>query len=80
MPKIDKETRQLIDELFTIYDSEENGSLSIDQCAILINDILEMGGKTDQEIIYNFVKDLDVNKDGHISKFEFSKMLKKYFI
>lgn len=72
MGKLDPETKNLIDEIFDLYDVLKTDTLTHKNAARLIKDIIEMGGEANQEVIDDLVKEMDTNNDGTISKKEFS--------
>lgn len=51
MAKLDDETKLLIDSLFDLYDKNSKHYLTIKEAVWLLTDVIEMGGKANQEVI-----------------------------
>lgn len=76
----DDQLRQAIDAIFNKYDSDKSGTLEGNQIFCLINDAFKSLGRNRQvksDEVNQFVKAIDKNGDGKISKSELFEILKK---
>ena len=67
----DDQLRQAIDAIFNKYDKDKSGTLEGDQIFSLINDAFKSLGRSRQvknEEVSQFIKAIDKNGDGRISK------------
>ena len=76
----DDQLRQAIDAIFNKYDSDKSGTLEGNEIYCLINDAFKSLGRTREvknDEVGQFVKAIDKNGDGKISKSELFEILKK---
>ena len=74
-----KVLNDIVNKLFSIIDLDNSDSIEIDEFGIFLNklsELIEIEPPTEKEIKKEFNK-LDVNKDNHISKKEFTVFVKK---
>lgn len=67
----DDQLRQAIDAIFNKYDKDKSGTLEGDEIFSLINDAFKSLGRSRQvknEEVSQFIKAIDKNGDGRISK------------
>lgn len=79
MSYTDDDLRNAVNAVFQSYDKDRSGTLEINEVKILINDALKhMGQKkqvTESEV-EQFVKCVDKNSDGKVSKVELFEIFK----
>jgi len=76
----DDQLRQAIDAIFNKYDSDKSGTLEGNEIYCLINDAFKSLGRNREvknDEVGQFVKAIDKNGDGKISKSELFEILKK---
>ena len=76
----DDQLRQAIDAIFNKYDTDKSGTLQGNEIFLLINDAFKSLGRNrdvKSEEVTQFVKAIDKNGDGKISKNELFEILKK---
>lgn len=76
----DDQLRQAIDAIFNKYDTDKSGTLQGNEIFLLINDAFKSLGRNrdvKSEEVSQFVKAIDKNGDGKISKAELFEILKK---
>jgi Ca2+-binding EF-hand superfamily protein len=76
----DDQLRQAIDAIFNKYDSDKSGTLEGNEIFSLINDAFKSLGRNREvksDEVGQFVKAIDKNGDGKISKTELFEILKK---
>jgi Ca2+-binding EF-hand superfamily protein len=76
----DDQLRQAIDSIFNKYDTDKSGTLEGNEIFSLINDAFKSLGRNrdvKNEEVTQFVKAIDKNGDGKISKPELFEILKK---
>ena len=76
----DDQLRQAIDAIFNIYDTDKPGTRQGNESFLLINDAFKSLGRNrdvKSEEVTQFVKAIDKNGDGKISKNELFEILKK---
>ena len=72
-----KAVQKNIDEIFKEYHKKENDYLTIEELKLFMEDIFEDSNDEDIENeLKKLMKEMDLNRDGKISK----KEMKKYFI
>lgn len=76
----DDQLRQAIDAIFNKYDDDKSGTLEGNEISHLINDAFKSLGRNREvkgDEVSQFVKAIDKNGDGKISKSELFEILKK---
>jgi Ca2+-binding EF-hand superfamily protein len=76
----DDQLRQAIDAIFNKYDTDKSGTLEGNEIFCLINDAFKSLGRNREvksDEVNQFVKAIDKNGDGKISKAELFEILKK---
>ena len=76
----DDQLRQAIDAIFNKYDTDKSGTLEGNEIYNLINDAFKSLGRNRQvqpQEVDQFIKAIDKNSDGKISKPELFEILKK---
>lgn len=76
----DDQLRQAIDAIFNKYDTDKSGTLQGNEIFLLINDAFKSLGRNrdvKSDEVNQFVKAIDKNGDGKISKAELFEILKK---
>lgn len=76
----DDQLRQAIDAIFNKYDADKSGTLEGGEIFSLINDAFKSLGRNrdvKSDEVSQFVKAIDKNGDGKISKAELFEILKK---
>lgn len=76
----DDQLRQAIDAIFNKYDDDKSGTLEGKEISNLINDAFKSLGRNREvkgDEVGQFVKAIDKNGDGKISKAELFEILKK---
>lgn len=76
----DDSIRKAVEQAFTKFDKDHNGTLEFDECIAMSNEIFKYHahGLSDKEIRGIFDQ-VDIRKDGHITKEEFISYLKKLY-
>lgn len=69
----DKEIRKAIDEMFIKYDLNKDSRLSFNELLPLFKDTmsyLNKGGEVSNEVVKEFIREADMNKDKEVDKEE----------
>lgn len=79
----DDQLRQAIDSIFCKYDTDKSGTLEGNEIGCLINDAFKSLGRNREaknEEVSKFLKVIDENGDGKVSKDELFDILKKLLV